>query len=369
MTHLLADYTRHKDNNFNLIRFIAASLVLFSHGFALTGHAEPLSTSLHMTWGSIAVDIFFITSGFLITGSYLNRNHLLHFTAARFLRIYPALLAAIGFCIVTGAMLTPLSLPDYLANGQTHEFILKNMTLFSGAGFLLPGVFTDLPFPYVVNASLWTLPYEVWMYAILALLMIMTTMLNRYISFLSMKRVFLVVASVAIMTHIVHHFLPAAPAAPASSSAPPVIENFIRMFSMFFAGAALYIWRDKIYLSATWLYGGLCVLLLCAFWQQDVFFVIYCLILPLLLLMLAYLPNGRIRSFNRFGDYSYGIYIYAFPVQQLIATWLPGVSVPVMAGLSFVLTLMLAMISWHLIEKKALRMKMNAQPARPLQNT
>lgn len=94
------------------------------------------------------------------------------------------------------------------------------------------------------------------------------------------------------------------------------------------------------------------LLVVCAFWQADVFFVLYCLVLPILLLLLAYVPQGNIRRFNQSGDYSYGIYIYAFPVQQLIVTAIPGVSVPVMIGLSFVITLLLAMLSWHLIEKK-----------------
>ncbi|SHO56970.1 acyltransferase family protein [Vibrio quintilis] len=368
MTYLLSDHTRHRDNNFNLIRLIAASLVLFSHSFALTGHTEPLSTTLKMTLGSIAVDIFFITSGFLITGSYQQRNNLRHFSAARFLRIYPALLVAISFCILAGAILTPLRLPDYFSNGQTHEFIFRNLTLFSGAGFLLPGVFTELPFPFVVNASLWTLPYEVWMYVLLALLMLITSFISKCLPSASVKRVFAVIGVLAVLIHIIDHFLPTAPAGPASSSAPPVVENFIRMFSMFFAGAALYLWRDKIYLSAIRLISGLMLLVVCAFWQADVFFVLYCLVLPILLLLLAYVPQGNIRRFNQSGDYSYGIYIYAFPVQQLIVTAIPGVSVPVMIGLSFVITLLLAMLSWHLIEKKALRMKERCISNQAVQN-
>jgi peptidoglycan/LPS O-acetylase OafA/YrhL len=76
-----------------------------------------------------------------------------------------------------------------------------------------------------------------------------------------------------------------------------------------------------------------------------------------LVLALAYLPGGFIRHFNRFGDYSYGLYIYAFPVQQSIAALIPGVGVAAMIALSFVVSLLLSIMSWHLIEKRALALK------------
>lgn len=91
--------------------------------------------------------------------------------------------------------------------------------------------------------------------------------------------------------------------------------------------------------------------------DKEIFHVVYSLTLTYLLMCAAYMPSGRIRVFNRIGDYSYGVYIYAFPVQQSVAAFLPGISVAEMFQLSLFFTFLLAMLSWHLIEKPALALK------------
>ena len=72
---------------------------------------------------------------------------------------------------------------------------------------------------------------------------------------------------------------------------------------------------------------------------------------------LAYIPSGAIRGFNKYGDYSYGMYIYAFPIQQSVAALIPGISVLAMIVISFIITFILAFISWHVVEKKMLKYK------------
>jgi len=91
--------------------------------------------------------------------------------------------------------------------------------------------------------------------------------------------------------------------------------------------------------------------------DRRAFFVVYSLAAPYLLFYFAYVPGGFIRHYNRVGDYSYGVYIYAFPVQQTIAALIPGVSVLSMFLLSASVTLTLAMLSWHLLERYALGLK------------
>lgn len=99
-------------------------------------------------------------------------------------------------------------------------------------------------------------------------------------------------------------------------------------------------------------------MLLLSIFNKDLFFVVYTLSLPYMIFYLAYVPKGKIRSFNKVGDYSYGIYIYAFPVQQSIAAAIfPGISVANMVLGSFAVTFVLAFLSWHFIEKKFLKMK------------
>lgn len=350
MDNPLLSYARSRDNNFNLIRFVAAFLVLYSHSFALvvgSGDAEPLRATLGMTWGTIAVDLFFITSGFLITSSYLARGNLIAFVWARFLRIYPALIVAIFLTVFgLGVLFTSFSISEYLSNFQTVKYLIKNCFLFLGVEHTLPGVFLDTPYKQAVNGSLWTLPYEVKMYLLLVLFLASVQYLSKQFSLISMRKSILVLAVCSIFLHLLnnHHAISILP------------EKFIRLFSMFFVGAAFYIWKDKIRLSSKVFFLGLPLLILASMYE-EIFLLFYCVLLPFLVFYLAYVPKGFIRSFNKLGDYSYGMYIYAFPVQQSIVALLPDVSVPVMIILSFFITLVFAMLSWHFIEKRCLKLK------------
>lgn len=125
---------------------------------------------------------------------------------------------------------------------------------------------------------------------------------------------------------------------------------------MFFTGSTFFILEDRITLSPAVFFTFATVLLL-SMHNRQAFFVVYMLTLAYILFYIAYVPSGLIHEYNRLGDYSYGIYIYAFPVQQSIAARLPGISVPSMIFLSTAVTLTLSVLSWHLLEKHALRLK------------
>jgi peptidoglycan/LPS O-acetylase OafA/YrhL len=129
-----------------------------------------------------------------------------------------------------------------------------------------------------------------------------------------------------------------------------------RMIYMFFTGATFYVLKEHITLSRRVFLVALAALLLSAF-HREVFYVVYNIVLAYILFWIAYVPGGFIRAFNRLGDYSYGTYIYAFPVTQSFLALMPGVRVPVLILLSAVVTLTLASLSWHLIEKRALSLK------------
>uniref|UniRef100_A0AB74UQ81 Exopolysaccharide production protein ExoZ n=1 Tax=Halomonas phage vB_HboP_4908 TaxID=3350578 RepID=A0AB74UQ81_9VIRU len=349
MSGYLANYVPGRDNNFNLIRFVAATLVLFSHSFALSigsSDAEPLRATIGMTWGDIAVDIFFITSGFLIAGSFFARSNILAFLWARALRIYPALIIAVLFCVfVIGLAFTSLEPREYLTHEQTHRYLINNITLLWGIEYSLPGVFANNPFAYAVNGSLWTMPYEVKMYILLTIIFAMIALASRATKIFSYQFITAVIGTGAVCFHIANHF------------EDLVTGQFLRLFAMFFVGAAFYAWRERILLSSRITALLVALLIASAFINESLFFVIYCLSLPLIIFGLAYLPSGHVRSFNKLGDYSYGLYIFAFPVQQSLAAIVPNISVFSMIALSFLVTSTLAVLSWHVVEKKCLKMK------------
>jgi len=372
MSTVLSTYSGSRDNNFNLIRFIAALSVLYSHSFALTlgsPHAEPLRNTIGTSLGTIAVDVFFITSGFLIASSYFSRNNLLFFAWARILRIYPALIVATLFCVfVVGLTFTTLPAWEYLSSGQTLKFSLKNSSLLFGVEGALPGVFANIPWKTNVNGSLWTLPYEIAMYILLAIILFTLGHIQKRLNIGSLKYYLLLIAVTAVILNIINH---ADQLKFASSSyilsalihithqyiRPFASDTFIHLFSMFFTGAAYYAWQGHIRLSSAAFILMSILLLWVANFHVTYFFILYAVFLPYLTLCVAYTPLEWAKKFNNVGDYSYGLYIYAFPVQQSISAMIPDLSVATMVAVSLVVTLMLAFLSWHLIEKRFLKMK------------
>ena len=345
MKTVLSEYTKNRDNNFNLMRFIAALLVLYTHSFLLVGSIDPLLSIIKMTWGNIAVDIFFVMSGFLIASSFFTRNNIVAFIWSRALRIYPALFFSIVFCtFIVGLIFTTNTTIEYLTNSDTYKYFFKNIILFFGIEHNLPGVFADLPYKDRVNGSLWTLPNEVKMYILLTVVSLILVNIRKWLGYDLIKMTFLCIAFIAVATNIVNYFYGIFP------------FYFVHFFSMFFVGSAFYLCREHIWFSSRAFILILIILLLSVFYK-NLFFIVYIVSLPYLIFYIAYVPSGKIRRFNNMGDYSYAIYIYAFPVQQSIVALIPDVSVITMMLLSFIITFALAFLSWHLIEKKALKMK------------
>jgi peptidoglycan/LPS O-acetylase OafA/YrhL len=343
----LSNFSQGRDNNFNLIRIVAALAVLITHSFALaigSGDAEPFRESLGMTMGSIAVDVFFITSGFLVTSSLLNRQSAIEFIWARALRIFPALLVMLFLTVfVLGVFFTELPLSVYLSSANTYIYLTKCATLFMGVSYNLPGVFDGNPYKSAVNGSLWTLPHEVRMYAILVVVWIALriTPKLRLTTFQVVVIVFSFSAGIYLLFGNFHFHR---------------IDNFGKLFFMYFVGATFYVLRNRIVISRRlfWLFV---VGLLATIGHAHIFFVVYVFTIGYILFYLAYVPSGFVRKYNQLGDYSYGVYIYAFPVQQAVAALDPGITVPQMILFSATITILLATLSWHLLEKRCLSLK------------
>lgn len=350
MAILLSQYTNSHDNNFNLIRFVAASMVLFGHCYPLSGtRGEPLE-QFGISLGHLAVDIFFITSGFLVTRSLLLRQDLVSFAMARVWRIFPALIVAVLFCVfVVGWYFTTLPTQAYLTHSAIYTYLFNNTTLIlQPIAFTLPHVFDTNPYPHSVNGSLWTLPWEINMYILLAMLGSLVFIKPSFFSLRGFKWVIVGIVVISFPTYIINHFT--------RLSNIPFFTAGVHFLTVFFIGSMLFLFQDRIYLSKRLV--GICLLLI--FYSansESLFFLIYNLSLGYMVVYLAYVPRGFIRNFNKLGDYSYGVYIYAFPIQQSVAALIPNVNVATMFIYSFSITLIFAICSWHFVEKPALKLK------------
>jgi peptidoglycan/LPS O-acetylase OafA/YrhL len=343
----LSDYAVGRDNNFNLIRLAAALSVLGGHSVAVLGlpsSREFFFDHLGLSLAEMAVDVFFVTSGFLVTGSLVNRGQVVAYLWARALRIYPAIWAMLVLTVfVLAPALTTLPPAEYFASPKTHDYFIKCATLIGGVRYSLPGVFETNPLHAEFNGSLWTLPIEMRLYCYLAAgwLVLAAAPAIR----LKAMSIAAPIAAAAFLVLILRGRLFGAPFNAADT----------RVF-MFLYGTTLYLWRDKVPMRRSILFAALACLL-AASMNQQAFFVVYVVCLAPFVLHLAYLPKGRIRAFNDWGDCSYGVYIYAFPIQQTLALLFPGMPLAAMIAASGAVTLGVAALSWTLIERRALAMK------------
>jgi peptidoglycan/LPS O-acetylase OafA/YrhL len=328
------------DNNFDFMRFFAASAVVLGHCYWLSGlgAVEPVRLFTgSMDTADIAVNLFFVMSGFLIAASWIHSRSSLDFAAKRALRIFPALTVSTLFtALIVGPLATELSLSDYLLNSQTVRY-LSNAALITQ--FDLPGVFTSNPFPDTVNGSVWTLPYEALMY--MALLMLGLLKLFGRIAILAVP-----MALIFIHFHL----------APNLGLESDILRKTTRLGMFFFLGSALYLYRKM--LPWNWQVALVLLLLSLLSAKTELWFYVHVLTLPYLTIYLAHLKIPRLSRFGRYGDFSYGIYIFSFPVQQLLMHWFyPQLSLAAFMALSLATSIAIAALSWHLIESPALRLK------------
>lgn len=340
----LAEAIASGDDNFHLLRLLAASLVVFGHSWAIalnpSHDTDPLGERTGLFTGTVAVDMFFWVSGFLVTMSYSRRQSARDFILARVLRIFPALIVCVlASALVLGPLLTTLPVSDYFAMPATWDYLDHNLRL-DDIQWTLPGVFPSNPKAGIVNGCLWTLPGEIRMYEFVLILGVLGLLRNATGFWCGLTVLCCLVAGWPETTWL-------------------QLDDY-REFAAFFAGgAACWFHREWIPVSTAVLVA---LVVLAAVASGDA---AYPLLLRLAIgyatLWLAY--GARLPKLERIGDYSYGIYLYGFPMQQLVAQWFPAWGPWISLGLSLPLSLACAVVSWHLVEKPAQGLRRWFRPA------
>jgi peptidoglycan/LPS O-acetylase OafA/YrhL len=334
-------------NNFTIVRFVLASSVIYTHSFWLIrgqAGADDLSPILGAPVSVYAVDGFFFLSGFLVYPSLLRLGRVRPFLLARLARLWPALAASVLGSVLVGALFTSASLPAYLTGGETLRFLLGNLSL-TFASYNLTGV-TCGSAPCVINGSLWTLPWEARCYVLLAILGAIG---------LARPAIFGRIILPLILAGALIWDVPAVQQLAARLAGPGAVYNLDmidRLGFCFFLGAAAYLFRGRIKLS--WLLLlGLFALNLAA---HRIGFAVHirALFIGYAVLCAGLLTARRRPISGTWPDYSYGMYIYAFPLMILINAAWPTNSYLQLALFNLLLTLPVAALSWHLLEKPVL---------------
>lgn len=343
MKHI-ADYVSGRDNNFNLIRFLAAGTVVFAHSFiVVTGNrfAGPLVSATGHDLGYHAVNVFFAASGFLIAQSWLATPSLSGFLSARLLRLWPALiLCAVLVTVFVGPALTSLPLAQYLRAAGTWEYLPRVAGLL-GADSALPGVATTVPGDTGIDAPLWTLKYEVICYLCLAAFGLAG-------GFSAPRRFWLWMAPILVL-------LAAASLMPIAHDVTHPYDHLIRFGLCFGFGVVAFFAARRIPLT---LWAVMAAFVFAVLLRRTAAYeCALCLFTAYATIWAAFVPSNAIRNFNRFGDYSYGIYIYAYPIQQLLVQRLPRLTPLALFAAAAPLAIALAIASWHWLERPCLARK------------
>jgi peptidoglycan/LPS O-acetylase OafA/YrhL len=333
-------------NNFTFLRFLFALFVVVTHSFPLagifTGDYLNTLTNGQAEFSYIGLSGFFIISGYLCFQSLERCKTLRDYYWKRALRIFPGLFVVLLLTVVLGVFVYESSVGDYLVNSSMWTYLPANMSIVKQQ-LTIDGIFTDNPYNPTINGSLWSLEYEVIFYIWLSALVFFP------------RKVKIILLSVAVTTLISSYIF----FMDEVGSHKYMFLNGKLMLEFgpyFFGGALLSLLRiEQIRqrgLVLICLSLALAVACYLNYFTPAKFFILP----PLVLLIATASANAVSRMIERTGDLSYGIYIYAFPIQQTLMHFFNFSSLELMIT-SIPLSVLAGYASWHLIEKRCLRYK------------
>ena len=323
----------HHRNAFGFIRLLLAALVITSHTPELIdgNRSREILTRIFgtMSFGEVAVDGFFIVSGYLIFGSFCKTPLASAFLIKRIARIYPAFISASLICVFLVAPIAGAGLRDM--KSAIFPSIYNMLTL---SVPVVANVFKDTPYP-ALDQAMWTIFHEFHCY-VLVLFLGMTSLIGRPF----------VISGVAIVCLVGNEVL----IAQGHNS-----NSLMRFTGIYLAGGLFFSWRDHVRFTkpCVWLASAL---LFCCMFSKPLAEPAFALFGAYLLLSIAFLGAGRgIANINNKSDISYGVYLYAWPIEKLLLWHWPHMP-PWLAGIATLLAACgCGWLSWHGVEKHIMR--------------
>jgi peptidoglycan/LPS O-acetylase OafA/YrhL len=338
-----------KENSFDFFRLLFAFSVFVAHFGLLTPH----DTSWFPVTSGMGVGGFFIISGFLITRSYYKSKNLRDYTVKRIRRIVPAYMLIVLCCAVFLSLLSSLSLPDYFSNKDFFNYLAANVSFLNFVQPALPEVFTNNLLPYV-NASLWTIKVEICLYAFVPILALC---IKRKPGFLF--------AVLYVLSFLFIWYMDILYEASAKKIYEILSRQFFGQIRFFISGVALLFYFDWLKRQWKWLLPVACVAFSAIYFAHlQVIDFLYPFAFAVIIISSAYLFS-RLKAVARFGDFSYGVYLFHFPIIQAIVHlgWFRG-NPFLLFTTCFAIILLLSCLSWHLLEKRVLK-RANPKTAQP----
>jgi peptidoglycan/LPS O-acetylase OafA/YrhL len=325
----------HNRNNFDFIRFIAASSVIISHSVPLTNNGSSYINELtkgQIDLGAISVNTFFVISGYLILSSYIRMQSIPKYLLARVLRIYPALIVVSIFtALIVGPIVTKLSLYEYFNSNNTWLYLFNTTVPISSPVFSLPGFYTGCGhYTDAVNGSIWTIGWEVKCY-LLVIIIGFLRLLN--------KNLVLTITSVMVLYYgVLNH-------------------EEIRLYTYFFIGMCFYLFKENIRYKYFITGIALISIFLACFFGK---YLNLTLLIAGSYLLFGFSFSKKIKfyHFGKYGDFSYGIYLYGFLIQQLVMIYFHGsMNNTLNYMISLPIAVMCGIASYFCIEKPCMNLK------------
>jgi peptidoglycan/LPS O-acetylase OafA/YrhL len=340
-------------NNFEVIRLLLATLVVVLHCYDLTG-AHYTDYLAAWTGGQISLPYiiirgFVIMSGYLVLKSLQRSTSVKQYLWRRFLRIYPPLVVALILCaLVAGPFLTTLSVADYYRHRDTWLHMAYSLRIFMVKHTeCLPGVFVNNPATCAVNGSLWT----IWVEEILYVGLIAIFFIRKRL--LLLRAVLIITWITLIVVHQLANRYWSEMSIPFSRSIQ--WDYFADLLVYFCSGCLMTIisWknmrRNRILLAITLA----AAVVACSL---DIYEPLGYLLYPVALVAFGSDCIPLLLKPFRWGNPSYGLYIYSYPIQQMLIQWLaPSAGMLLLLGVP--LSFVAGYASWHLVETPFLKLK------------